>query len=451
MSAKSFSFKANLLETHNRNKRFLLAVAFGIGNRIATLANHAVIVTFAIPFLGAETFGIWTTSSSLLAWLGLGNSGMSLGLISQLSNRNPETKTESLVASSFFVLCGISMLLALLVLPCVLLLPLPPSLLSTSLGQSSVRFILFTSASFACLTIPFSIGYSALQGLQRGDIAAKASTAAVLVFTLACLLLIQFSASKLAVIFGLSLGIIFPLLAQTLVVCRMQVLVPSPLLFDYATALSSLKLGLGFFISSAFALVFNQGNVLIAGVFLDPSSATSLDLMNRISMTVYSIVGTIIWPIWPSFGDAIANGDVAWLRRAFLLCLVVPIIPCGLLFAVLWSYGQPIIYYLTSGEVECGQALLAFTVLNSTLVCFYMPIQSLLGAAKAIKPQIYAGLIQSLTFLTLSAILVPRFGITGLPAAQCFAIGLVSLPLLGFSCWKILRIDHDSRGEPQSP
>ena len=95
------------------------------------------------------------------------------------------------------------------------------------------------------------------------------------------------------------------------------------------------KLGMMFFVlQCAVALAFTSDNIVIAQI-LGAAAVAVYAVPQKLFSFVSTVVSMGISPLWPAYGEAIARGDVAWVRRVFfgslwlVLAITVPI--CTLL------------------------------------------------------------------------------------------------------------------------
>src|SRR5690349_19553868 len=90
-----------------------LVSAFSQGINVLTML---ISVPLTLNYLGAERYGLWITISSLILLLGFADLGVGNGLlnaIAQANGRDDRHDAESYVSSAFFVLCGVTVLLAI--------------------------------------------------------------------------------------------------------------------------------------------------------------------------------------------------------------------------------------------------------------------------------------------------------------------------------------------------
>ena len=105
---------------------------------------------------------------------------------------------------------------------------------------------------------------------------------------------------------------------------------------DVAGAL--LRIGSLFFILQVAVAVAYESDALVLTQILGPSSVTTYSVTMRVFLVVPALVGFVLAPLWPAYGEAISRGDTPWvrqtLRRAVKGGLLLSISGAGLLVLV---------------------------------------------------------------------------------------------------------------------
>src|SRR5208282_70762 len=98
-------------------------------------------------------------------------------------------------------------------------------------------------------------------------------------------------------------------------------LLPARRAFSGVAARKIFDLGILFFVlQCAFVLAYTSDNIVIAQV-LGAAAVALYAVPQKLFSSVSTIVSMAINPLWPAYGEALARGDVAWVRRTFFASL----------------------------------------------------------------------------------------------------------------------------------
>lgn len=419
-------------EQAHRERRLILAVLFGIVNRCASILQHGFIVAAIIPYFGAEVYGVWTTANAMVAWMALGNFGLGLALITQLSNEEASIDKTSLITSTFVTLTGASLLMFALAWLLIQWFPMDSWMASTTLEPAVIHQLSFVAIFTAAGMLFLSIGHAVLQGQQRGDLSACAASTGIVTSIAVNVVHLQLQPTIFQLALTLSLLFLLPSIFQCVVAIHFRYLKLQLGKFRLATAIASLRLGLQFLWVSSCNLLFNQsGSVIVAGI-AGPVYVTAYDIMARLSMTNQALIGTFVWPLWPSLGDAFAKGDLAWIRKitrlSFLIALTIwAAVSTGLILA-----GMGIITWVVGSDFQPTSYLIFAFVAQMFVMTLYMPLQAILSAAKVLRPQMITAGLQVAAFLAIAIPLCFHWQAAAIPTAQALALGFITVPILTF-------------------
>ena len=94
-------------------------------------------------------------------------------------------------------------------------------------------------------------------------------------------------------------------------------LIPARHAYRRSAASKILNLGLMFFVlQCAGTLAYSSDNIVIAQV-LGAAAVAAYAVPQKLFGFVSMVVSMAIGPLWPAYGEALARGDVAWVRRVF--------------------------------------------------------------------------------------------------------------------------------------
>ncbi|MGI0130826.1 MAG: oligosaccharide flippase family protein, partial [Thermoplasmata archaeon] len=197
---------------------------------------------------------------------------------------------------------------------------------------------------------------------------------------------------------------------------------PRPTLWSYTFA---------FWGANNLVFITAYADTLILGVFWPSQQVgyySAAMTLARILLFGTTALAFIFLPIAASL---IADGDEAAVRSTYVTStrwVLLVTVPFFLLFAFA---PQRSMEFVWGHRYEPGAAALQILVLSSFLASMVGPVQSCLAGIGKAKVLVWTSSASAVTNITLSLILIPRYGVIG--AAIAWGVARAMLPLLGLS------------------
>jgi O-antigen/teichoic acid export membrane protein len=194
-------------------------------------------------------------------------------------------------------------------------------------------------------------------------------------------------------------------------------LLPSYRLVELQAVTRLAKVGFLFFILQASGAIAFASDNLVASQVLGPAAAARYSVAQRAFMLSPLIVGFIVAPLWPAYGEALARGDRAWVRKTFMRSLGLALSISLPLCAGLVIFAGPIftawvgVGLIPSAGVTLGLGV--WTILFS----LGSAVAMLLNAANIIGFQVVTAISLASTSIVFKILLAEHFGIAGIPWA----------------------------------
>jgi len=428
-----------------RRRLYLRAVWSGAASRVINIVVQVLSLSMTVRYLGKERYGVWTTVSTIAAWLALANFGLGQGLTTHLSSLGTEdesrreTARRSICSTLAMSACVVAILFPLCLLAASLIPWATIFKLTTPLGIAEVRPTVLISISIVLLLLPMTIGGSVLSGYQRNDLLN-------VTFTLGSLAGLGLLVTVVRLRLGmpaLCLAVMLPqgaaALAQLIIVRSMGMLPLDARYVSRRAALDMMRLGVKFLVIQLFGIfIFETGAIIIAGK-LGATEVTPYGITNRIVMVIVTAFQVIVAPLWPAYGDAFGRGDLEWARRVFFKSLRL-VVGLWLLAAVVLGVGGRWIIYAWAGPDAVPSWALLWTMLlyalsfGAGLVVAYP-----LNGAGRLTPQLVAAVICGLTNIPLAFFLASRFGVTGVVVSQAAVMFFIAIPIQLTAVLRLLR------------
>lgn len=378
-----------------------------------------------LDHVGARDFGVWMTAIAVanigqFADLGIGN-----GLLTRLSAafaREDYDAVRADIASSYAVLSAIGVSLAVAGL-----------CLMTAQGSAVLPIYGAVLAGFA-VSIPATViqrVFYAAQQVVRANVwqivAAIVSVAAAFSAIAA-----DWSAASIVLAYALVSPSMMVMAAFVTFFRRPEI---APRLCDVSviTVSALMKLGSRFLLLAMLtATAASADNVLIAWQ-LDEVAVTDYAVPARIGSLLAVVVGTMMMPLWPAYGDAIARVQLAWVWRNACRMSLIGFAAVAVLGTMLTLLIDPILMlwmgrnFADAGWIIGGMAVFA------AVTALTAPFNMILNATGSIPQQIGAWTVYLALVLPGKWLLLPVTGIWVLPFIDTVLYALAVTPLMLFT------------------
>jgi O-antigen/teichoic acid export membrane protein len=411
-----------------------VGIVSSIGGKGVGLAAPLVITPAAFAYLGPERYGLWMAVTALTGMAWFADFGLGNGLLTRLSYQS-RTRREAAqdIASAYATLTAVSVVLLLGLALAYRWVPWADLLRvgEPRLAREAPVVVLICFGAFA-VNVPLSL----IQRIQYAQRQIGQSNAwQTLAATLSVVLVLGGIGAGLNAMVVIA-GAVVALPAVNLLNTVFYFVVQNPGLrprfaaVDRAAAACLLRLGTQFFLLSLMSSVaLNVDNLLIART-LGLSAAAHYAIVSKLFAVLGLFVTLMGLSVWPANGEALARGDVAWVRRNTrrMIFLYGAVVTIAALFLVV--LGRRIIG-LWIGSVDLSSlpvSLLAWLGLWSFVAAITSPLFMVQNSIGMLGTQFFGWG----TFLPLSIALkifaVRNLGLYGVPVAGCVAYGLTVWP-----------------------
>jgi len=182
-----------------------------------------------------------------------------------------------------------------------------------------------------------------------------------------------------------------------------------------------------FVLQCAFAVSYSSDNIVITQVW-GAAAVAAYAVPQKLFSPVSAVVQMAVGPLWPAYGEAIARGDVAWVRRVFRASLILTLAVTIPICALLATAGPYILRMFFGRSLRAPMSLLIVLAVWGVVNAVSMVTSVLLNGAGVLKPQTLLAVIASLGNLILSVLLTRRFGVIGVCLGSIIAQLLITFP-----------------------
>jgi len=414
----------------------MTTITSGIAKAIGILAS-LISVPLTYRYLGPERYGIWMVLISIITAMSFADLGIGSGLMNAVSEaygKDDRRLAQRHVTSALVLMLLIGFVFAVAGAVGFPLVPWPRLLnvKSQAAAAEGARAFLVLYASFV-VNLPLGVIARAQAGLQ------KAYTAQIVnalgnILTLGAILVVVWLRGSLV---WLVFAFVFTTTAATLLngwalFREFPWLLPARHAFSRAAARKIFDLGILFFVlQCAFVLSFTSDNIVIAQV-LGAAAVALYAVPQKLFSSVSTVVSMAINPLWPAYGEAIARGDVAWVRRTFFasLRLVLAVtIPASILLVLA---GPWLLRVAVGRSFHAPISLLIVLAVWGVVNAISVVISMLLNGAGVVKEQTALAIVTAVCNLGLSIYFTFRFGVIGVCLGSILTQVLITLPVYVF-------------------
>lgn len=428
-----------------RYQRAGLTAVVALGARGLTMLMSLLTVPLTLNYLGPERYGMWMTISSIIALLSFTDLGVGNGLINAVTRaiaRSDLADARRQVSSAFMILMlvaagvGILFVLTYPVVSWARVFAVSSTLAVSEAGPGMAAWV-------ACflLGLPLSVAAQVRLGRQEGYFVHMLSVGGNLVAVAALLIVILTRQGLPALVFAmagpplLAMGLNWVLLFGR----HAAALRPSLRLVSLRTGWALLRAGFLFFVLQIAIAVAFTSDSLVAAQVIGPVAVAEYAVVSKLFMIPTLIVATILSPLWPAYGDAIARGDLLWARSTLVRSLRGGLAVTVPLSVFLVTFGMPIIRLWVGPTVTPPLLLLLGFGIWVVMSAVGTSVAMLLNGAHEIGVQAAAAVVMALANITLSIWLASRIGVAGVMWGTVITYGVFTLLPMAFYVPRVLR------------
>lgn len=408
-------------------------VTTSIGNKLLGFVISFISVPLTIHYLGPERFGAWVVIGSTLAWLGLTDFGLGHGLTNAVTTAASEDRPDRvrMHLSNFMLLM---ILVALAIAPVLFLAATQLDLAAlfgvhTPLAIHEVNIAVLLSIAFFVVRMPLALSSRVYNAYQEGRIANYWGMVGNIA-NLICLIAVTRTGGGLPMlVLAMSgAGLVIELANTTWLFTRHRPAIrPHFRYVDRSEMHAITKVGVQFFIITAMALVTFQTDTLIIAHFLGAETVPRYSVAYAL-FNYATLPQAMMFPyLWAAYNEAIARGDMAWVRKTFRLTVTLSVLGTVAVAGVILLVCQPFIMWWAGPPAVPTFSLAATMAVWVIINAFTNPIACLLAATAHLRNQIRYSALSTVSNLVLSLYFVTRLGPIGV-------IGSTVISYLVFVC-----------------
>jgi O-antigen/teichoic acid export membrane protein len=406
------------IRSQERGKKILKTAWSGMIARVISIVSALLMIPLTVSYLGHEQYGIWVAVSSLIIMLGFMDGGAGNAVINMVaySCGSQNSDLPKIISTAIFSLAAVACVGILLFFA---VFPFVPwgKLFGVNNAHSihDLEWVIITTTLFFFIGIVTTLIAKIQRGFQEGNFDNFWSSIGVLLNLLFVYLAIKTQGTLPMLVMASLSGTLLAYLASNVHYFgwHRTDLIPKLSQFDRTKAQELFSVGgLFFVLQIASGIQAQSDNILISNL-LGPAAVTSYAVCMKLFMMVPTLSGFLFTPLWPAYREAIANGDMQWVRKIFIKSLRLALLISIPSAFILMLFGDTIIEYWvgpnaipsTSLLVGCGLWLIILTIITALAV--------FLNGLNMIKVQLIFVLCAATANVLCSIWLIQKMGAVG--------------------------------------
>ncbi|MET7424818.1 lipopolysaccharide biosynthesis protein [Dactylosporangium sp. NPDC005555] len=420
-----------------RNRRLVSGVAASFGAVGAGSVASLIVAPVMFHHLGPALFGLWVavtalTSVALFADLGMGNSLLTRLAAHRAAPSGVRDATGA-VAAAYLTLAGTGAVLLAGVMTVGVAVPVGPlfGVTDARLGAQAATVLVVCFGAFA-VNLPLSLITKiqlAMQDTARsaGWSAATAAWTVLVVGGAAAA-----GAGPLTLIACASTAAPVGNLANTVhYFTRVRPdLRPARWVLEPGAAGGLLRLSVRYFALSLLTSTAASIDGYLVARWLGPVAAAHYGVTVRMFILLNLVVTVVNTPLWPANADALARGDLPWVRRTTRRMCLLGAGLVGAAAAVLVAASEPLLAaWIRSPDFHgLPTGVVALLALWPALLAAVSPMFMVQNSVGLLRPQLAGWGAYLLLSLPAKALLVRDLGLAGVPLGSAAVFAVTVLP-----------------------
>jgi O-antigen/teichoic acid export membrane protein len=422
------------------SRRLVSGIASAVLSRGIGVLVPLVLIPITLSYLGADLYGLWMAVLALTGMAAFADLGLGNGLMTKLApcySNGDADRARRYISSAYVVLTGIALAMSSLLWLMSGTIPWSSIFNATgSVAPSDARAVALVCLTAFVVNVPLSLVARvqyAYQQVGKSNIWQAAGSASSLPLVLGA---VHAGLSPVGVVTSAVIGPVLVNLVNTIWMYGRHMPEIAPRLGSVDRELARELLGLsGLFVlvTIVMTLADNADNLIVAHT-LGLQSVTAYAVPAKLFTQLGMLVVLVNQPLWPAHGEALARGQVTWVRRTARRMTVISMLAVLLPAAVVVLFGDRFFATWLSVPLGGNRWLLGGLALWWVMLATISPRFMVQNAAGVVRPQ----LVGYSLYLVLSVVAkwygAKWFGIAVIPyiGVVTYVLAVVPAALYGY-------------------
>ena len=188
----------------------------------------------------------------------------------------------------------------------------------------------------------------------------------------------------------------------------------------------------------SFSLAFVSNNIIISQI-MGPEAVANYAVSEKLFSPIPTLLAMALTPLWPAYGEAMARGDGAWIKRIFMRSLKISLALSFGLAVLTALFADKILAVWVGQYVTPTLTLLLGFVIWKVFEAWGIAVSMFLNGANIMKLQATLAIAMAVSAVVLKVVLVHQLGIAGVVWGTIIAYGAINLVPLSLALPGILR------------
>ncbi|MGC4820220.1 lipopolysaccharide biosynthesis protein [Micromonospora sp. DT63] len=421
----------------SRGRALVTGIASSLAGKAVGLVAPLLITPAAFHYLGSERYGMWMAITSLTAMALFADFGLGNGLLTRLSRLHATGDRAAAareIASAYALLGSLAVTLMLVLVSTVRLVSWPALLnvADPAVARDARGVVLLCFGAFL-VNIPLALIQRVQYAHQQVGQSNLWQAGGSLVSAGLVVAAVTANADPVLVIAAAVLAVPLMNLANSICFFRWQRPDLRPRVRDVraAKARGLLRLGSRFFGLSVLSSVALNIDSFLVGRVLGLHAAANYAVILRMFAVLALFVTLVNLPLWPANGEALARGDVGWVRRSTRRMVLLSAAAVTLPALCLVLAGNDILrLWVRSDDLDqVPTTLFAALAVWSVLVAVAAPLLMVQNSVGLLGPQFLGWAACLVVAVPLKILLAGREGLPGVALASALSYGVTVLPV----------------------
>ncbi|MBE6341035.1 MAG: lipopolysaccharide biosynthesis protein [Bacteroidales bacterium] len=430
---------------NERKRRLALTAVTSSVRKVLQMVIPLVTLPITYNYLNSEVYGLWAAVTQFFGLFAFSDLGLGNGLYTKLSQANGKddlTLCKKIISNTFCILLLIAVALSIIF---VTIFPFVNwAELMNAQGDetiSLVPYLILIIVGCKLFDIPIAIIQRTQYALQEGYRNDIWGIMGALLSLCSIIVIARYDLGKLALlIVSTSIPVVVSLI-NMLVYFNIQrkELKISFKMFDIVMSKDLLSLGIYFCLLSVLTSVGYSMDTFIVAKTCSLTDAASYSVIYKISIICSAIMTILGMPLWGANGEAIARGDIDWVKKnTRKMSLILG--SCSILFTICVMLSINFILRIWMGEsFKFSYPALLWLCVMQIMFSFINPYFMVLNAYGIVKKQILLFLIYTSIVFALKYYLSLKYSVVIIPAVgSLLYMIIVCIPTYRITC-KLLR------------
>ena len=432
--------RKNILSGKERSVKAKKNIIGSLGIRIASIAISFLMVPLTLEYVNPTQYGIWLTLSTIVAWFGFFDIGLTHGLRNKLAMAKAEGRSSDakMYVSTTYAILGIIFFSVWIIFIVIhQFLDWSVILNADAAMKSEVSLLAVIVFTYFCLQFILKIINTVIIADQQP---AKASFIDLFSQLLSLLIIVVLVKTTEGSLLNLGLALcISPVLVYILSNSffynrTYKDYKPKLAYVNFKHSKGLLNLGVKFFMIQIASLIqFQTANFIIAQNF-GAYEVTSFNIVYKYFQMLVMGLGILLSPFWTASTDAYFKNDIVWIKNSVkkYLLVIVALFFAGLIMLI---FSDKFYQVWLKGKVDIEFTLSVWGFTFTMFYAFGSIFVNFLNGINALRIQFWSSLFSPILYIAIAFLLI-KF--TDLGVSSLFAASL----LAGFNGWLIAPIQY---------